>query len=177
MSIFWQNDPPNWHWLTQEERYAYDLCEWVTCTWKQLPLPLNRYQLPQLPGLYALYGEFQPSHLEIDILYRQSQSTIAEVLPDSISPAQRQREFNVFLYIGTSHSLYQRWESHPIRLPLQHLLDRGVGVSFYFHTTMLPFATSSRLESENEKKSRRELEKKLIQCLCPIFGNGRRWRA
>ena len=174
MSIFWQSNPPNWYWLTQEERYAYDLCEWVTCTWKQLPLPLNRYQLPQLPGLYALYGEFKPYHLAMDILHWRSQLTVEEILPNSISPAQRQREFNVFLYIGTSHSLYQRWESHPIRLALQHLLDNGVNVSFYFHTTMPPFATSPRMESEDEKKSRFNLERKLIRCLCPVFSQERK---
>ncbi len=175
MSIFWQRQPSYWLNLNEEETYAGRLAEWVIETWRQIPYPLNRYQLPLLPGLYALYGSFKPCHLNLPIPSWQSKLTVGESLSSYLSEEQTQRKFNAFLYIGTSQTLFQRWESHQKRLAVRHLFENGVGVNFYFSAPMPPMK-KMHWENAAEKKSRKNLEKDLIQYLCPIFNDQRRWR-
>ncbi len=67
MSIFRQRHLYDWLGLSEDETYAGHLEEWIIKTWKQIPYPLNRHQLPGLPGLSALYGSFKPCHLNLPI--------------------------------------------------------------------------------------------------------------
>lgn len=174
MSIFRQRNLYDWLELSEDKTHERHLEEWIVDTWKQIPYPLNRHQLPGLPGLYALYGSFDPCHLNLPILHWQSNLTVGKVLSNYLSEEQTQGKFNAFLYIGTSQTLFQRWESHQKRLAVRHLFENGVGVNFYFRA-MPP---TKRMNQENtvEEKSRKDLEKELIQYLCPIFNDQRRWR-
>ncbi len=96
MSIFWRD--PQFYDRSEEEQYALSLTEWVVDTWKLLAFPLNRYQLPLLPGLYSVYGKFQPYHLKLPNLC-QRPLTVEETLPNWITERQRQTGFGTFLYI------------------------------------------------------------------------------
>ena len=174
MSIFWRNRC--FREQSREEELASDYEEWIIGTWKQLKFdPLDRYKLPSLPGLYSIYGRFQPGHLNRRIVLRQhTPLSIGEALPNWITEKQRQHEFNACIYVGTSRSLYDRWECHDQRFPIQRFIESGVPVDFYFYA-MPPIETGSR-ESEAERSSRLQLERKLILYLCPILNSPRFWR-
>lgn len=175
MSIFWQNR--RFRQQSQEEQLASDYEEWIIGTWKRLTFdPLDRYKLPTLPGLYSVYGRFQSRHLAKRIVHRKyTPLSIGEALPNWITEEQRQHEFNACIYIGTSGSLYGRWECHDQRLPIQRFIESGVAVDFYFYT--MPLIEISSRESEAERSSRLQLERKLIWYLCPILNSPRFWRS
>lgn len=176
MRVFWYDDLPGYHEQSREQQYAFAMKQWIVHTWKQLLFPLDRRQLPYLPGIYALNGRFNPCHLKLPLLYHQSDWTVEKGLPAWITKEQKQKEFSAFLYIGSTRHLYSRWQRHQKRLPIEHLFNNGVGIDFYYYTTVPPTETSY-LDSKEQKKSREDVEGKLIRYLCPIFGDWQRWGA
>lgn len=165
MSIFWQSRR-FWE-QSEEEQLASDYEDWIIGTWKRLTFdPLDRYKLPTLPGLYSVYGRFESRHLAKRIVSRQyTPLSIGEALPNWITKEKRQYAFNACIYIGTSGSLYDRWERHDKKLSIQRFIESGVAVDFYFYT--MPLIEISSLVSEAERSSRLQLERKLMQVFVP----------
>lgn len=173
MSIFWQSRR-GYYGQNPEERWAFDYEDWVTGTWRQVSLPLDRRQLPVLPGLYSLYGRFNSRHLELPIVYRQKQLlVIREALPNWMTGVEKHYGFNAFIYVGSSRVLYSRWESHEKMRDIEQFIENGIGVNFYFYA--LPLTETFPRESETERSTRYQLERKLIWYLCPILNSPRFW--
>lgn len=175
MSIFWQSKLYHSE-LNSEELWAYKCEDWITGTWRKLNLPLDRRQLPVLPGLYSLYGRFQSCHLELPIVHRQKQLLmIREALPNWMTGVEKHYQFNAFIYVGSSRVLHQRWESHEKMRHIEQFIENGIGVDFYFYTLPLTETLALLEESETERFTRCELERKLIWYLCPLLNSPRFW--
>ena len=182
MSIFWRGGPYDSYSRTLEELYALELEEWVVHTWKRIDfVPLNRnqlqtrHQLPLLPGIYSVYGKFQASHLAMLVLrvWKDYLSTRKD-FPNGMVDIEKPSEFNAFIYIGSSKSLFGRWEAHDKMWLIQKIFfNNGVDIDLYFYA-MPPIERKAR-ESEAECASRLQLEGKMIFYLCPIL-NGPRVR-
>ena len=168
MSIFWRGRPSNWFELTQAEKYAWELEEWIVHTWKQLKFPLDRHQLPLLPGIYSVYGRFESSHQTLPTVvgWKERLST-REDLAHKTAALQKPYGFNGFIYIGSGKCLYSRWESHDKKQRIRRLLLEDVEVDLYFYA--MPPLDTFREESDTDYSSRRKLEDKLIESLCPML--------
>ncbi|MBD1862351.1 MULTISPECIES: hypothetical protein [Trichocoleus] len=166
MGIYWGQWEKNLS-KTQEQQKRDDTWAWIELAWQELKFPVRCRELPILPGIYFVGGVLAPEHLSLQTPAGKGEyCSIAEKLPSWVTAEQRQTPFRHALYIGSCHSLWTRWGSHPKNKELYPLMQAGVRMSFYFWCLPPPVGVR---EAENEKENRLAFEKRLNQRLRPLL--------